>query len=139
MIGKATSRIQMDLFRPMLHEFINKEHELVTLSHRINWRYFKRSFARHYSRLGKPAMPIRFMVGSLMLKRIYNLSYKELAIRWTENPYMQYFCGEAYFCHKFPCDPTDFSHFKNRIGQEGIDLIFSHLSELTEYPVKEVQ
>ena len=130
MIGKAPTPNQMDLFRPLLHEFINLRHELVILSGMIDWRYFERSFAKFYSRRGKPAMHIRFMVGSLMLKHIYDLSYRSLAQNWVVNPYMQYFCGEVYFKHKFPCDPTDFAHFKNRIGQEGLDLIFTHLSDV---------
>lgn len=132
MIGKAPPQNQMDLFRPLLYEFINMEHDLVGLSRKIDWRYFETSFAKFYSRRGKPSMPIRFMVGSLMLKDIYNLSYKQLAQNWVVNPYMQYFCGEVYFKHRFPCDPTDFAHFKNRIGQEGMEMIFSCLSESTE-------
>lgn len=39
---------------------------------------------------------------------------------------MQYFCGEAYFQHKFPFDPSDFVHFRKRIGVEGVEKIFSH-------------
>ncbi len=140
MLGKAPTPGQMDLFRPMLHEFIDMKHELVALSHKINWKHFDRSFAKHYSRLGKPAMPVRFMAGALILKHLYNLSYRALARYWVENPYMQYFCGEAYFRHRFPCDPTDFAHFKNRIGQEGVDLIHAFIPELEEAEqVKEVQ
>jgi IS5 family transposase len=46
------------------------------------------------------------------------------------NPYMQYFCGEAHFQHKFPCDPSDFVHFRKRIGEKGIELIFNYSIEL---------
>ena len=42
------------------------------------------------------------------------------------NPYMQYFCGEAFFQHRFPCDPSDFVHFRKRIGEEGVRKIFRH-------------
>ncbi|MEP1490306.1 MAG: transposase [Algibacter sp.] len=37
---------------------------------------------------------------------------------------MQYFCGMAHFEHKFPCDPSDFVHFRKRIGEQGIEKIF---------------
>jgi len=127
MIGKAPPQNQMNLFRPMLHDFINMEHELVLLAGKIDWGFFERTFARHYSRRGKPSMPIRFMTGALLLKRMYNLTYTELAQRWISNPYMQYFCGEACFRHKFPCDPSDFAHFKRRIGEEGLEMIYSIL------------
>ncbi|MEZ4907849.1 MAG: hypothetical protein R2771_09490 [Saprospiraceae bacterium] len=42
------------------------------------------------------------------------------------NPYMQYFTGEAHFKHKFPCDPSDFVHFRKRIGIEGVEKIFAY-------------
>jgi len=83
----------------------------------------KKSFSSLYSTLGKLAMPIRLMVGSLMLKRIYNLGDETLAAAWKMNPYMQYFCGMAHFEHKFPCDPSDFVHFRKRIGEKGIEKI----------------
>jgi len=43
---------------------------------------------------------------------------------------MQYFCGEAHFQHKFPCDPSDFVHFRKRIGEKGIEIIFNYSIEL---------
>ncbi len=43
---------------------------------------------------------------------------------------MQYFCGESHFQHKFPCDPSDFFHFRKGIGEEGIESIFTHSVEL---------
>lgn len=30
----------------------------------------------------------------------------------------------AHFEHKFPCDPSDFVHFRKRIGQKGVEKIF---------------
>lgn len=66
------------------------------------------------------------MVGSLMLKRIYNLGNETLAQAWAMNPYMQYFCGMAHFEHKFPCDPSDFVHFRKRLGKTGAEKIFAH-------------
>ena len=75
-------------------------------------------------------MPIRFMVGCSLLKRIYNLGDETLAIEWVMNPYMQYFCGELTFQHKFPFDPSDFVHFRKRISEEGIEKIFSYSVKL---------
>jgi IS5 family transposase len=66
------------------------------------------------------------MVGCLILKQLYNLGDETIAIEWKMNPYMQYFCGEAHFQHKFPFDPSDFVHFRKRIGVEGVEKIFSH-------------
>lgn len=46
-----------------------------------------------------------------------------MAQAWIMNPYMQYFCGMTFFEHNFPCDPSDFVHFRKRIGIEGIEKI----------------
>ena len=71
-------------------------------------------------------MPIRLMVGCLLLKRIYNLGDETLAQAWVMNPYMQYFCGGTHFEHKFPFDPSDFAHFRKRIGEKGVEKIFRY-------------
>lgn len=126
MIGKSADQNQRDFFRPQLTDFIDSTHELVLLSEKIDWSYFEESFAPLYSRKGKPSMPIRLMVGSLMLKRIYNLGDETLCASWVRDPYMQYFCGMAHFEHRFPCDPSDFVHFRKRIGEKGVEKIFFH-------------
>ena len=130
MLGKSPNQNQRDLFNPLLTDFIDMSHELVLLAKKIDWNYFEKEFSGFYSHTGQPGMPIRFMVGSLMLKRLYNLGDETLAEAWVMNPYMQYFCGEAKFQHKFPCDPSDFVHFRKRIGEEGIEKIFTHSVEL---------
>lgn len=126
MIGKSPNQKQRDAFNPLLSDFINSSHELVLLSRKIHWKYFEDEFSGLYSHTGAPAMPIRFMVGCLLLKRIYNLGDETLVEAWVMNPYMQYFCGEAHFQHRFPCDPSDFVHFRKRIGPEGIGKIFHY-------------
>lgn len=126
MIGKSVNQNQKNLFSPLLKDFINTSHELVLLADKIDWNYFEIEFSQYYSNIGQPAMPLRLMVGSLMLKRIYNLGDETLAAAWIRDPYMQYFCGMAHFAHDFPCDPSDFVHFRKRIGKQGIEKIFAY-------------
>ena len=126
MLGKSPDQGQRDMFSPLLSDFIDMKHELVLLTHRMDWSYFEDEFKDYYSKVGQPSMPIRFMVGCLLLKRLYNLGDETLAKAWVMNPYMQYFCGEAHFRHSFPCDPSDFVHFRGRIGEEGIEKIFAY-------------
>ena len=124
MIGKLEEKGQLDLFRPMLENFINMRHELVLLSQKIDWSYFEREFSPYYSDKGAPSVPIRLMVGCLMLKHMYNLGDERLPEYWVRDVYFQYFCGGIFFEHKFPFDPSDFVHFRNRVGSEGIEKIF---------------
>lgn len=137
MIGKIANQNQQNLFRPLLKDFIDMSHELILLSGAIDWKYFENNFSQYYSDTGQPAMPIRLMVGSLMLKRIYNLSDERLCEAWAMNLYMQYFCGMAHFEYQFPCDPSDFVHFRNRIGESGVQKIFAHSVSLFGKAAKE--
>lgn len=125
MLGKNPKK-QPELFRPMLVDFIDDKHELVLLSEKIDWDYFEKEFSPLYSKTGNPSHPIRFMVGCLLLKHLYNLGDETLASAWIMNPYMQYFCGRVFFEHQFPCDPSNFVHFRKRIREKGIEKIFSY-------------
>jgi len=49
---------------------------------------------------------------------------KRLLARWVQNPYWQFFCGESQFQWVMPCDPSDLVHFRHRIGEPGMALIF---------------
>lgn len=130
MLGKSKPQNQRNMFEPLLSDFIDPGHELVLLANKIDWQYFEDEFAKFYSHTGQPGMPIRFSVGCLLLKRIYDLGDETLAEAWVMNPYMQYFTGEAHFRHRFPCDQSDFVHFRHRIGEEGVEKIFAHSVKL---------
>lgn len=69
MIGKTDKKKQHDLFRLMLVDFIDMRHELVLLADKMDWGYFERELSAFYSNLGRPSIPIRLMVGCLLLKR----------------------------------------------------------------------
>jgi len=124
MIGKSPDKTQKDLFQPLLSEFINLQHELVLLSEKINWKEFENEFSPLYSSTGTPSIPIRTMCGLLILKQLHNLGDETIMEAWVRDPYMQYFCGEAHFQHKGPCDPSDLVHFRKRIREKGIEKIF---------------
>jgi len=127
MKGKLPNQGQKNLFRPILIDIINPRHELVILAHQIDWKIFEDEFSPLYSRTGQPGVPIRTMVGLLLLKRIYNLGDETVMAQWLQNPYFQYFCGEAEFQWDYPCDPSDMVHFRKRIGNDGAEKIF-HVS-----------
>ena len=69
-------------------------------------------------------MPIHLKAGLLILKRLNNFGDESIVDQWIQNPYYQYFCGEAEFQLPFPCVQIDFVHFRKRIGEEGVELIF---------------
>jgi len=124
MKGKLPDQQQKNLFRPILIEIINPKHELVALSEELDWQTFEKEFGPLYSTTGQPGVPIRIMVGLLILKQIYDLGDETVMDQWVQNPYFQYFCGESEFQWKAPCDPSDLVHFRKRISVQGVELIF---------------
>jgi IS5 family transposase len=123
MKGKNIKNPQLNVFRVPLVSIINMDHELVVLAQKIDWEKVEKEFSIYYPELGRPAVPIRKMVGSMLLKQMNNLGDETFVARWIENPYWQYFCGETYFQYDEPYDPSDFVHFRKRIGEEGAQKI----------------
>ena len=136
MLGKSPNQHQGDFFRPLLMSFIDPKHQLIGLTKAIDWKSIENEFSSYYSSTGTPSKPIRMMVGLLILKQMYNLSDEALIPAWIANPYYQFFCGEAYFQWEQPCDPSDLVHFRNRIGKEGVEKIFSISVNLFDADVK---
>lgn len=104
---------------------LDSNDSLVALADTLNWDIFNESFAKYYSDEGRPAKPIRLMVGLLLLKQLENLSDESLVLQWKRNPYYQYFCGMSEYQPALPCDPTDLVYFRKRIGTEGVEKIFA--------------
>lgn len=119
MLGKTKKNPQLSIAEVPLIHFINPNHELCKLTRKTDWEKADVEFAGFYSQKGAPSIPIRIIVGLIMLKQVYGYSDKSALVQWLENPYWQYFCGEVYLQHKAPFYYGDFSHFRNRIGKEG--------------------
>ena len=60
---------------------------LIALADTIKWDIFEKAFAKHYSKDGRPAKPIRLMVGLFILKQLENLSDENIVLQWKRNPY----------------------------------------------------
>jgi IS5 family transposase len=91
MIGKKPSEHQMSIFEVALESFIDMNHELVLLSKQIDWEEVESEFAEYYcADNGRPSVPIRTMVGMMLLKSIYNLSDEGVVARWPDASRMCY-------------------------------------------------
>jgi IS5 family transposase len=129
---KPTS--QIGLFNSISDQ-LNQKHPLYLLANSINWSLFDESFKKHYSeKMGKPAKPIRLMVSLLILKYVRNLSDENIVEHWSENIYFQYFSGEQNFQPKIPCVPTELVAFRQRIGEEGVELILQESIRVNKGP-----
>ena len=124
MLKKLPAQPQLEMFKTVLASFINPQHELCLLAKEIDWKQLENEFAPLYGDVGRPSIPIRTIVGLLLLKQIYDLGDETVMERYIDSPYFQHFCGEIYFQYSYPFDPSDFVHFRKRIGKEGMEKIF---------------
>jgi len=113
-----------DLFRVRLDQIINLKHELVVLAERIDWVWLDDELAGCFSDQGRPAEPVRFMIGMFMLKHTYGLSDEQTWDRWVQDPYFQYFTGEEFFQHALPHERSGMSHWRKRIGDR-LDILLA--------------
>lgn len=113
------------MFRMKLEQLINQRHELCRLARVIDWQRCEDQFGALYAEEGRPGIPVRLMVGLHYLKHAFNESDETVVARWVENPYWQYFCGEEYFSHRFPIDPSQMTRFRQRIGASGCEWMLS--------------
>jgi len=111
-----------DLFRARLDQIINMKHELVALADKIDWAWLDEQLADCFSDEGRPAEPVRFMIGMFLLKHTYGLSDEQVWERWVHDPYFQYFTGEEFFQHGLPHERSGMSHWRKRIGDR-LDIL----------------
>lgn len=63
------------------------------------------------------------MVDLHYLKHAFDRSDGEAESHWVENPYWQYFCGEEYFQHEFPIDPSLMTKWRNRVKSKELEKL----------------
>jgi len=126
MLTPSNTGHQSSFFGTDLLLQLDSNDPLIQLSQAIPWSEFEDTFAKHYSKgTGAPSKPIRLMVGLLLLKQLESLSDEAVVLRFKRDPYHQVFCGLTEFSRDFPCDSTELVKFRNRIGKEGFEKVFS--------------
>lgn len=124
MVGKTEKTPQLNIFKVPLLSFIREDHELCLLANKIDWDLVEKDFSEYYCLdNGRPSIPIRKVVGVILLRRMFNLSDESVVDKWKENPYWQYLCGEVNFQHEPPFDPTELIKFRKRIGEAGAERL----------------
>lgn len=77
----------------------------------------------------KNTRPIRQMSFNAHLKNnsithIRNVSDESVVEQWSENAYYQFFSGQESFVAAALCEASELVHFRERIGEAGIEPIF---------------
>lgn len=103
---------------------LDMDHELVRLAGVIPWDRLADEFGPLYcADNGRPGVPIRLMAGLHYLKHLKGISDEQTVRGWVENPYWQFLCGEEFFQHALPIDPSQMSRWRQRIGEDGVEKL----------------
>ena len=115
-----------EMFRPRLDEQLNMKHPLIRLAGLMDWELIEHHFAGHFtSGRGRPALPPRLVAGLLYLQHANDASDEMVVNTWLENPYWQFFTGETYLQTELPIDPSSLTRWRQRIGEEGVELLLA--------------
>jgi len=117
---------QHELFRARLDNIADRRHPLVRLAGLTDWGRFEAAFGPLYrDGLGRPGLPTRLMVGLHLLKHMDGLSDEAVCARFLDSPYVQLFCGEAYFRHALPLDRSSMTRWRQRVGAERLEVLLA--------------
>jgi IS5 family transposase len=120
----AQGEEQGELYQTRLSTLLDQRHPLYLLAAAIDWESFEQEFGSLYvEQKGRPGLPMRLLVGLHYLKHLYDVSDERVVASFLENPYWQYFCGEEFFRHDLPCDPTTLVKWRKRIGPERMEKL----------------
>ena len=120
----AQGEPQGELYQVRLRWLLDQRHPLYQLAEAVDWEFFAQEFGALYvSQKGRPGLPRRLLVGWHYLKPLYDVSDERVVAGFLENPYWQYFCGEEFFRHDLPCDPTTLVKWRKRIGPERMEKL----------------
>jgi transposase, IS5 family len=139
MQAKPSATCQTSFLMSTLAEQLDPRQPLKQLADTLPWWEFEQAFGKYYSQEGRPAKPVRLMVGLLLLKQMFNQGDETVVAAWVQNPYWQYFCGMSEFQWQVPCDPSDLVYFRKRIGEAGVQRLFKVSAALHEDKAQETE
>ena len=73
--------------------------------------------------MGAPIVPSRVALGALIIKERLGLTDRETVQTIRENPFLQYFIGQAEFSQRRPFDASLMVDFRKRFGEDGMQQI----------------
>jgi IS5 family transposase len=125
MVGELPNDGQQVVWGNDLRLMCNPNHDLVRLANRLEWAQLELRFIPLYSPIGRPSIPLRVMIGLLILAEMRKFSDEEAVKEFCQNFYWQYFCGYETLTWEAPCHPTELGKFRQRIGPDGVEAILT--------------
>ena len=139
MVNTGEPTGQGGIFSNDLATMLDPNQPIYRLSKKISWSTLTEALAGRYASFGRPSLSLRRMIGLTILKHLHNVSDEVLVDTWRQNPYWQFFCGETHFQWHLPCDPSEMTRFRKRIGVSGCERILKASLDIQSAPVDVTQ
>lgn len=117
---KSNDRLTGNLFKEILPYGgkLNPENKWLKLSALVPWETLEELYRKYFSPFGRPAKSSRLINGLLIAKHLRTISDEEVAEEFSENIYLQYFCGYDQLIVEKEIHPTTLSKMRKRVGEE---------------------
>ena len=103
---------------------LDPENRWVKITEMIPWQELEPRYAEQFCEdNGKPGLPFRMAMGTLILKQLTDNSDEEVLQSIIENPYHQFFIGLHEFTKTPPFTQRQITNFRKRMPQSLIDKI----------------
>ncbi len=123
---KSQYQTKITVFNNLYSLQLNESNRWIQLGFHLPWDTLMKIYKSKFSeKHGCPTINPRWIIGSLIIKHILNLSDEETLQTISENPYMQFFLDCNTFCPDLLFSPTVFVDIRKRLGNE----IFNQFSE----------
>ena len=110
---------RIDEFNNLYSLELNRANRWIQLGFHLPWDTLVKIYISKFSTTnGCPATNPRWIIGSLIIKHILNLSDEGTLKIISENPYMQFFLDCSSFSTEYLFSPTIFVDIRKRIGNE---------------------
>lgn len=124
MQSKTENQLPLEFFPSKL---INKKSKWYTLRSLIPWQEYEELLAPLFSNRGRHAIPVRQIIGALIIQTYKGTSDRETIDEIMEAPMLQYFLGMDDFSHDPIFDYTLLCKYRQKIGldlsKDMIDLL----------------
>ena len=118
----SEKQLTIEGFETPFDNKLNPDNRWVKLKSIVPWDIFAAKYlSLMNTKIGRPSVPPRIVLGSLIIKHLENLSDEGVILAIQENIYMQYFVGLSSFTTERVFVPSLFVEIRKRIGHESFD------------------
>lgn len=110
---------------------IDADNRWLKLSELLPWGKLDILYGPYFSEnTGRPAKDSRLICGLLIIKYLKKLTNEEVLQEFSENPYMQAFCGREYFSNRDIISQSILSERKKRLGTDFFDFFYGEVADI---------